>query len=103
MICISNKALSFLYDLFKDVSQNSAENCLENNKKLNLKKLNETVINNSVLCMSHCVESCDKLAKKLLSTNIIMDLLYLTRDGFNPEMQKNCGVLISRLAKKDEK
>ena len=53
--------------------------------------------------MSHCVENSDKLAQKLTSTNIMMDLLYLTRDGFNSEMQKNCGILISKLVKKDER
>ncbi len=100
-------ALNFLYMLFKDVSQSSSEtaNEKENGSKVNMKKLNETIINNAVLCMSNCVENASdvKLAAKLTSTNIIMDLLYLTRDGYNPAMQKNCGILISKLVKKDEK
>ncbi|CAF0754743.1 unnamed protein product [Brachionus calyciflorus] len=97
-----DKNLSCLYEIFKDVSQSSAGESV-NSKNLNLKKLNETVISNSVLCMSYCVESDDKLAQLLIKTNIMMDLLYLTRDGFNAEMQKNCGILIAKLAKKDER
>jgi hypothetical protein len=100
--------LNFLYNLFKDVSQiepTSVEG--QKNKTngiVNLKKLNETVINNSVLCMTNCAESSDgKLSAALASTNIIMDLLYLTRDGYNAAMQKNCGILISKLVKKDER
>lgn len=75
----------------------------DKNKHLNLKKLNETLISNCVLCMSHCVETDQKLAKRLAETNIVMDLLYLTRDGFNVDMQKNCGILLAKMAKQDEK
>ena len=53
--------------------------------------------------MSHCVENDRKLASRLADTNIVMDLLYLARDGARQEMQKNCGILISKLVKNDAK
>lgn len=88
--------------MFKDVHE-STSGQLENTK-VNIKKLNEPLLNNCILCMSHCVDSDDGvLATNLTQTNIIMDLLYLARDGFNREMQKNSGILISKLVKKNEK
>lgn len=91
-----------MYQIFKDVSQTPAqENSL--NKNFNIKKLNEPVISNAILCINNCVESSDDLVQQLLKTNIIMDLLYLTRDGYNPDLQKNCGILIAKLAKKDHR
>jgi hypothetical protein len=54
--------------------------------------------------MTNCIDhNEDNFASELVKTNIIMDLLYLARDGVNKYMQKNCGILISRLVKKDEK
>ncbi|RNA00456.1 Tetratricopeptide repeat 12, partial [Brachionus plicatilis] len=102
MIIQIDKNLEFLYQIFKDVSQ-TPDQPNTGNKILNLKKLNEVAISNAVLCMSNCVESDDKLAERLLKTDIIMDLLYLTRDGYNIDLQKNCGILIAKLAKKDQR
>lgn len=76
---------------------------MSNFKSVNLKKLNETVINNSVLCISNCVERDVKVAQVMVKSNIIMDLLYLARDGLNQEMRKNCGILIAKLVKKDDR
>ncbi len=91
-----------MYLLFENVSQTT-----ENNSNINLKKLNETQINNATLCISNCIDvtskTSDKLALNLSNTNIIMDLLYMTRDGRNSDMQKNCGILIAKLCKKNEK
>jgi hypothetical protein len=72
---------------------------------VNLKKFNEAQINNAVLCMNNCVSQCpsEKMATLLARTDIIMDLLYLTRDGLNKDMQKNCGIMIAKLCKADEK
>lgn len=99
--------MSILYEIFKNVSQTTVNPDLsqvgETSKNLNLKKLNEVFINNSVLCMSHCVETDLGLAQRLAETNIIMDLLYLTRDGYNKDLQKNCGILIAKLVKQDER
>lgn len=91
-----------MYQIFKGVSETSDQN-ISRNKNLNLKKLDETLISNTVLCMSNCVESDDHLVQSLLKTNIVMDLLYLTRDGYNNDLQKNCGILIAKLAKKDKR
>lgn len=95
--------LEFLYEIFKNVSETSDQKISNNNRNLNLKKLDEKLISNAVLCMSNCVESDDHLVHNLLKTNIIMDLLYLTRDGYNANLQKNCGILIAKLAKKDQR
>jgi len=89
---------SLLYELFKGVSQSVSEN-----GKVNLKKLNETRINNGVLVMSNCVSASEKFSESLSKTDIMMDLLYLARDGLNKEMQKNCGILIARLCKTCER
>ena len=97
-MCFFSKALSFLYKLFENVSQSTVET-----EKVNLKKLNEVAINNAMICMSNCVESSQTLANKLCDCNIMMDLLYLARDGRNVEMQKNCGILIAKLCKQQEK
>lgn len=91
-------ALSFLYDLYKDVSQDYAED-----SKINLKNLNESLLNNAILCMSHCVETSANVAQSLAETNVVMDLVYLARDGRNKELQKNCGILIAKLCKQDNK
>ena len=67
----------------------------------------EKLLNNIVVCITNCVENdhskSNELAIELTETNIIMDLLYLTRDGFNIDMRKNCGRLIAHLTKKDER
>jgi hypothetical protein len=97
--------LTFLYKFFQNISQIEESKEKETNS-INLKKLNEKLINNCILCITNCVNDQDegeKLAKRLTDTNIIMDLLYLTRDGFNMEMRKTCGGLIARLTKKDER
>lgn len=97
--------MKFLYETFKDVSQTHDEPKVENKPNtVNLKKLNESVINNAILCMSKCAENeAPDLAKRLTNTNIMMDLLYLARDGHNAEMRKNCGILIAKLVKHDER
>ena len=84
--------------MFENVSKTS-----DNVEKINLKKFNEALINNSAICLSNCVETSKKLAENLAEYNIIMDLLYLTRDGLNIEMRKNCGILIAKLCKQEEK
>ena len=91
-------ALSFLYGLFKDVSQDYAED-----SKINIKNLNESLLNNAILCMNNCVETSAAVAHSLTEVNIIMDLVYLARDGRNKELQKNCGILIAKLCKQDNK
>lgn len=88
--------MEFLYDLFKD--------CSNINSELNKNfKENEVLINNTILCMTHCVDENDLVAVKLTKTNIVMDLLYLTRDMNKKEAQKTCAILLAKLAKKDEK
>ena len=98
-------ALDFLYKTFQNVSQTTDSSDCKNH--MNFKKFNETQINNAILCMSNCVDvagaKSKKLAQQLAQTNIIMDLLYLTRDGHKMDMQKNCGILIAKLCKTDEK
>ena len=76
-----------MYDLFE-------------NKKT---KLNETIVNNAILCISNCVEEENDLAQNLTNCNIIMDLLYLIGNGANMEMKKNAGILVAKLSKKDER
>ena len=70
------------------------------NKKL---KENEVLINNAILCMTHCIDEDETISKQLAKTNIIMDLLYLTRDLNRKDAQKNCGILLAKLSKYDEK
>ena len=53
--------------------------------------------------MTHCVDENQIVAKLLTKTNIVMDLLYLTRDMIKKDAQKNCGILLAKLAKNDEK
>ena len=96
----------FLYKYFENISQIDENQDRNKNVVFNLKRFDEKLINNCILCISNCVDDeneGEKLAKRLTKTNIIMDLLYLTRDGFNFEMRKNCGGLIARLTRKDEK
>lgn len=88
-----------LYGLFKDVSQKP----IDTTTTTNLKKLPESLINNSILCMSQCVERNVSLGELLTKTNIVMDLLFLARDGFNLEMRKSCGILIAKLVKSDNR
>lgn len=97
-----------MHQFFENVSKEEAKadvNGKEQKSNVNLKKFNEAQINNAVLCMNNCVSQCpsQKLATRLAPTNIIMDLLYLTRDGLNKDMQKNCGILIAKLCKSDDK
>ena len=70
-------------------------------------KENESIVNNSILCISNCLEqereNENSLAKTLAESNIIMDLLYLIGNGTNIEMRKNAGILVAKLAKKDER
>lgn len=100
-------AVHLLYQLFENVSKETGANTngTEQRSNVNLKKFNEAQINNAVLCMNNCVSQCParKLATRLAPTDIIMDLLYLTRDGLNKDMQKNCGILIAKLCKSDDK
>ena len=97
----------FLYKFFENISQiNENEPKNDENCVINLKKFNEKLINNCILCITNCVDDKNEgemLAKRLTKTNIIMDLLYLTRDGLNIEMRKTCGGLIARLTQKDER
>lgn len=88
--------MDFLYNLFKDCSNNQSES----NKKF---RENEILINNCCLCLSHLVEHDKSIADYFTKTNIIMDLLYLTRDLYKNEAQKNCAILIAKLVKQNEK
>jgi hypothetical protein len=102
-----------LYKIFENVSQteNSHSNQVIKEERdpknlVNLKKFNEKLVNNCVVCMSNCVDDPllgKNIASNLTDSNIIMDLLYLCRDGFNLEMRKNCGGLIARLTRQDER
>ncbi len=70
----------------------------------NSKLTKETVVNNAILCISNCVEDDFSLAKNLTQSNIIMDLLYLIGNANESvEMRKNAGILVAKLAKKDER
>jgi hypothetical protein len=53
--------------------------------------------------MTHCLDEKQSISKLLTNTNIVMDLLYLTRDIRKKEAQKNCGILLAKLSKYDEK
>lgn len=73
--------------------------------KVNLKKLNESLINNSVLGIINCID-CDegeRVCIELTKTNIVMDLIYLARDGLKKDLQKNCGILLAKMSKKNIK
>ncbi|KAL3884297.1 hypothetical protein ACJMK2_024445 [Sinanodonta woodiana] len=62
----------------------------------------ETYVGNAALCLSHCTQVknvCAALAK----TDIIRDLLVLARDGKNSVLQKNCAILIAKLAQGDSR
>ncbi|KAK3591065.1 hypothetical protein CHS0354_005454 [Potamilus streckersoni] len=62
----------------------------------------EAYLGNAALCLSHCTQVknvCAALAK----TDIIKDLLVLARDGKNPVLQKNCAILIAKLAQGDSR
>lgn len=100
-----DQSAGFLYKLFENVSKETNDTAKSNH--LNFKKFNETQINNSAMCMSNCVntpsEKSTRLAQLLAKTNIIMDLLYLARDGQNASMKKNCGILMAKLCKADER
>jgi len=91
--------VKFLLCFFENISKTYNEN----NKHINLKRFNEASINNSVLCITKCLEIDLTLSDRLISTDIIMDLLYLARDGQNIEMRKSCGILLAKLAKTNEK
>lgn len=91
-----------MHAIFQDISQKPIKET-ESSTNINLKKMNESVINNSVLCLTCCVEKSPSLGANLTETNIIMDLLYLARDGLNLDLRKNCGILIAKLVKKDNK
>jgi hypothetical protein len=101
--------LEFLYDLFKDISSIEKTNNLfkkaeiPQNSTINMKKFNETLINNVTLSITFCFNTDNGLADRMASTNIIMDLLYLTRDGHGDSMRKNCAILIAKLAKNSKK
>ena len=88
-----------MYGLFKGVSQSVSED-----GKVNLKKLNERRINNAVLVLSNCVSASSvRFGEALIGSDVVMDLLYLARDGLNKDMQKNCGILLARLCKMSER
>jgi len=91
--------VKFLLCFFENISKTYNEN----NKHINLKRFNEASINNSILCITNCLESDSTLSDRLISTDIIMDLLYLARDGHSTEMRKTCGILLAKLAKSNEK
>ncbi len=80
-----------MYELFENKKINSEQN------------LNEPVVNNAILCISHCVDDQNNLAESLTKYNIIMDLLYLISNGSNLEMRKNSGILVAKLSSKNEK
>ena len=102
----ADPSCSFLYNLFMDISETKNGVGKSQAKNVNLKKFNETQINNAALTMSNCVNNSSQgalnLSKKLADGNIMMDLLYLTRDGQSKDMQKNCGILIAKLCKSDQ-
>ena len=96
-------ALGFLHMIFENVSKDVST---DESSKVNLKKLNESLINNSVLCIINCIESDgegDKVCVELTKTNIVMDLIYLARDGLRKDLQKNCGILLAKMSKKNNK
>ncbi len=96
--CEMLPGVGLLYRLFEGVSQSVSDG-----GGVNLKRLNEKRINNGVLVMSNCVGASSGFGEELIESNIVMDLLYLARDGLNKEMQKNCGILIARLCKSNER
>ena len=53
--------------------------------------------------MTHCIDERPSISKLLTNTNIVMDLLYLARDMRKKDGQKNCGILLAKLSKYDEK
>ena len=61
-----------------------------------LKHEDEQVLGNASLCLSHCA-TLPKVSAALAKTNVIMDLLVLTRDGNNTSVRHNCAILIAKL------
>jgi hypothetical protein len=53
--------------------------------------------------MSHLIDFDKSIADYFTQTNIIMDLLYLTRDLYKNDAQKNCAILIAKLVKQNKK
>lgn len=65
-----------------------------------IKSMDESVIGNAALCLSHCTH-IPKVCAALTKTEIMKDLLVLARDGKRPTLQKNCAILIAKLAQGD--
>jgi hypothetical protein len=53
--------------------------------------------------MSNCVDKDKNVADELTKTNIVADLLYMTRDLNTKEAQKSCGILLAKLTRQNEK
>ncbi|KAK3107524.1 hypothetical protein FSP39_016660 [Pinctada imbricata] len=65
-----------------------------------LKSEDEVVIGNAALCLGHTTQ-VPKVCAALTKTDILKDLLVLARDGTKPGLQKNCAILIAKLAQGD--
>lgn len=65
-----------------------------------IKSCDESVIGNAALCLGHCTQ-IPKVCAALTKTDIMKDLLVLARDGKRPQLQKNCAILIAKLAQGD--
>jgi hypothetical protein len=53
--------------------------------------------------MTNCVDEDKNIACEITNTNIVMDLLYLTRDLNKKEAQKSCAILLAKLTRQNEK
>lgn len=65
-----------------------------------IKSCDESVIGNAALSLGHCTQ-IPKVCAALTKTDIMKDLLVLARDGKRPQLQKNCAILIAKLAQGD--
>lgn len=67
-----------------------------------IKSPDEQTVGNAALCLTHCLE-VPKVGAALTKTDLIGDLLTQAGNGKNELKRLNCGRLIARLAKADQR